>query len=231
MAAIAIGIVLASVLALSFQYFVEYRIDEQGRDEVENSARRGMALADARIGRVIAGLVELGRRGVDGCGAGRREALSALAFEIMPVTELAVVDRDGAILCTNHGLALGEQHVITRGAVRSGADIVIEVVTMGDRRRRMVRVRRMSPGGNGLSALIPAELLLAQVVPDGTPQRAHAVMTAPDGTAVVETGVKPSDDERDSDRIVATRTSDHFGLAVTSSMSRASLATSRSDMR
>jgi len=231
LAAVAIGIALASALALSFQYFVEYRIEQQGREEVENSAGRSIALANARIGRAIAGLVELERRGVDGCDAAHREALSAIAFEIMSVKELAVVNRDGAVLCTNHGLTLGEQHVITRHRIGSAADIVIEVVTMGERRRRMVRVRRAGPAGHSLAALIPAELLLAQVVPDGSPPRVQAVMVAPDGTMIVETSIKPPGHERDGDRIVATRKSDDYGLAVTASMSRASLATSRSDMR
>src|SRR5262245_39964945 len=231
MAAIAIGIVLASVLALSFQYFVEYRIEQQGRDEVENSARRGIALAEARIGRAIAGLVELGRRGIAGCSAAEREALGAIAFEIMPIKELAVVDGNGAVLCTSHGLDMGEQHVASRSMVRSAAGILLEIVTVGERRSRMVRVRRTSRDGNGVAALIPAELLLAQVVLDGGSQRAHAVMVAPDGTTIVETGRKAAGGEGDTDRIVATRKSDDYGLAVTSSMSRAGLATSRADMR
>jgi len=230
-AAIAIGIVLASVLALSFQYFVEYRIEQQGRDEVENSARRGIALAEARIGRAIAGLGELGRRGIAGCSAAEREALGAMAFEIMPVKELAVVDGNGAVLCTSHGLDMGEQHVASRSMVRSAAGILLEIVTVGERRSRMVRVRRTSRDGNGVAALIPAELLLAQVVLDGGSQRAHAVMVAPDGTTIVETGRKAPGGEGDTDRIVATRKSDDYGLAVTSSMSRAGLATSRADMR
>ena len=230
-AAIAIGIVLASVLALSFQYFVEYRIEQQGRDEVENVARRGIALAEARIGRAIAGLVELGRRGVAGCSAAEREALSAMAFEIMPVKELAVVDGDGTVLCTSHGLDMGEQHVASRSTVRSAAGVLLEIVTVGERGSRMVRVRRTSRDGNGVAALIPAELLLAQVVLDGGSQRAHAVMAAADGTTIVETGRKAAGDERDTDRIVATRKSNDYGLTVTSSMSRAGLATSRADMR
>jgi len=230
-AVISTGIVLASVLALSFQYFVEYRIEQQGRDEVENSARRGIALAEARIGRAIAGLVELGRRGISGCSAAEREALGAMAFEIMPVKELAVVDGNGAVLCTSHGLDMGEQHVASRSMVRSAAGVLLEIVAVGERRSRMVRVRRTSRDGKGVAALIPAELLLAQVVLDGGSQRAHAVMVAPDGTTIVETGRQAAGGEGDTDRIVATRKSDDYGLAVTSSMSRAGLATSRADMR
>src|SRR5215831_7988014 len=56
-------------------------------------------------------------------------------------------------------------------------------------------------------------------------------MVAPDGTTIVETGRKAAGGEGDTDRIVATRKSDDYGLAVTSSMSRAGLATSRADMR
>src|SRR5262245_35798496 len=122
LAAVAIGIALASVLALSLQYFVEHRVEQQGQEEVEIIAGRSIALADRRIARVCTGFAELGQLGVDGCTTTERQALSATAFEIMPIKELAIVDRNGAILCTNHGLALGELQVISRSAVRSAAN-------------------------------------------------------------------------------------------------------------
>ena len=230
LAAVAIGIVLATVLALSFQYFVEYRVEQLGREEIENNARRGIALANRRIGRTIAGLV---------AGSARHRRMQrgrARGPERDGVRAHAGQGARGrrpqrTPLCSNHGLALGEQRVASRSAGRAGADVFIEVVTIGNRRERMIRVRRMNRDGSGLAALIPAELLLAQLSPDGGFQRIHAVMVAHDGTKIGETGTTPAGGDRDIDRIVATRKSDDYGLAVTSSIPRAGLAASRQAMR
>jgi sensor c-di-GMP phosphodiesterase-like protein len=231
LAAVAIGMVLAAVLALSFQYFVEYRIEQLGRQEVENNARRGIALASRRIGGAVAGLIELSRRGVTGCSAAERQALSATAFELVAVKELAVVGPDGAILCTNHGPPLGAQRVTSRSKVRSSADLLIEVVALGDGLGRMVRVRHLNDDGSALAALIPAELLLPQLALDGGYQRAHALMVMHDGARIAETGATPVDHEPASDRITAVHKSDDYGLAILSSLPRASLAARRQDMR
>src|SRR5262245_57142724 len=119
LAAVAIGAVLAGVPVLSMQYMVDHYIEQQGRAEVELTARRGLALAEWRIRRVIAGLIELGSRGIDGCSVAERDALSVATFDIMPIKELAVVDPAGETLCTNHGLALGERRISSRNVARS----------------------------------------------------------------------------------------------------------------
>ncbi|HKG00753.1 MAG TPA: EAL domain-containing protein [Xanthobacteraceae bacterium] len=232
LAAVVIGIAVAGAPVLSLQYLVEHHIERQGRAEVEITARRGIALAESRIRRVIAGLIDLGNRGIDGCSLVEHEALSATAFDIMPIKELAVVDPSGKTLCTNHGLSLGERHIVSLNVARSAANMFVEVLTIGERRERMVRIRHMHrEGGNGLAALIPAELMLAQVSSDGGSLRPHALMAARDGTLIGETGVKPGADETDGDRVIATLKSKDYGMTITSSMSRTSLAASRSDVR
>src|SRR5262245_58486496 len=138
-------------------------------------------------------------------------------FDIMAIKELAVVDAAGETLCTNHGLNLGERQTVSRHAAQSEPNVIIEVGTMGARRDRMVRVRRMQGnGGNGLAASIPADMLLAQASVDG---QAHAVMVTSDGTLVGETGRKPAAHNA-GDRPSATLESRDYGLTITSMMSR-----------
>jgi len=227
LAAVAIGIALASAPVA----FVELYIDHQIRTEVELTAKRGIVLAETRIKRVLTGLDELGNRGISGCSTGEREALGAAMFDIMAIKELAVVDAAGETLCTNHGLNLRERQTVSRHAAPSDPNVIIEVVTLGTRRDRMVRVRRMQGnGGNGLAASIPADMLLAQASMDGNELRSHAVMVTSDGTVIGETGRKP--DAHDAgDRLAATLKSRDYGMTITSMMSRRSLSASRSDVR
>ena len=230
-AAIVIGIFLASASTFILQSSVDRRVEQRGREEVEGTARRGIALAEGRIRRVITGLDALNHAGVGSCSEADRERLNAVTLDIMPIKELAVVDPNGETLCTNHGFPARERRVVSRHATAIAANILIEVVIIGDRRERMVRVRRTNGDGeNGLAALIPSELLTPQIAPDGGLPRAHAIIATLDGTTIGQTGAA-RDDESDSDRLVATLRSENYGLVVTSSLSQWSLAELRSAMR
>jgi len=231
LAAVVAGLVLAGVPLLSAQYFLDRRIDTQGQQEVDATARRGMALAESRIAAVIAGLAALGDRGITACGPAEREALDVATFDTMAVKELAVVDPRGETLCTNHALGLAERHVVSRRPVGPSADTFIEVVDVGAPRRRMVRIHRANAaGGNGLAALIHSELLVPQIAPDGGSPRVHTVMAAGDGAVIGETGAAAATDQP-GDAVVSIAKSSRFGMKVTSSMSRASLAARRADLR
>jgi EAL domain-containing protein (putative c-di-GMP-specific phosphodiesterase class I) len=229
--AVVAGSVLAGVPVLSLQYAVDHRIEGQGREEVESTARRGMALVETRIRRVVAELGALGQRGVGGCSAADRNALNTTGFDITPVKEVAVLDRQGETLCTNHGLALGERQVLSRQPVADAANVFIEVVAIGGRKERMVRIHQTDhDGGNGLAALIPSELLLPQMSTEGGSPRAHVTLVTDDGTVIGETGVG-SVGKTGADLVTARLRSDAYRLTMTSSMLRNGLAAQQSDLR
>jgi sensor c-di-GMP phosphodiesterase-like protein len=229
--AVVAGVVLAGAPVLLLQVGVDYRIEQQGREDVESTARRGMALVETRIRRVIAELGALGRNGVGNCGAADRIALNAAAFEVTPIKEIAVLDPDGETLCTNHGLALGERQVLSRHAVADAANVFIEVVAIGQRKERMVRVHQAArDGGNGLAALIPTELLLPQMSTEGGSPRAHVTLVTKDGTLIGETGAGTAN-KPDSERVTVRLKSPAYRLTMTSSMSRKALAAEQSDLR
>jgi sensor c-di-GMP phosphodiesterase-like protein len=229
--AVGAGIVLAGVPVLLLQVAVDYRIEQQGREEVESTARRGMALVETRIRRVVAELGALDRSGIGGCSAAERNALNTTAFETMPIKEVAVLDPGGETLCTNHGLALGERQVLSRQPVAEAANVFIEVVGIGYRKERMIRVHQAGrEGGNGLAALIPTELLLPQISSEGGLPRAHVTLLTEDGTVIGETGVA-SASKSDGERVVARLRSDAYRLTMTSSMPRQGLAAEQSDLR
>lgn len=231
LAAVVIGAVLAGAPVLFLQHVVDRYIEQQGRSEVETTARRGVALAESRLKRVINGLVDLANRGIETCGPVERDALGAMTFDLMPVKELAVVDADGSVLCTNHGLPTGQRHVVSRGLSRAFADVFIEVMAIGERRERFVRVRRMSRSGKGLAALVPAELLLPQVAADGGALRPYSVMLTRDGTVIGETGSLTPEGDSDGERATALLRSKDYGLTITSTMARSTLVAARPDIR
>jgi sensor c-di-GMP phosphodiesterase-like protein len=229
--AVVAGIVLAGTPVVLLQVAVDHRIEQQGREEVESTARRGMALVEIRIRRVVAELGALDRSGVSGCSAADRNALNTTTFDITPIKELAVLDPHGETLCTNHSLVLGERQVLSRQEVAEAANVFIEVVAVGHRKERMVRIHQAGRGGgNGLAALIPSELLLPQMSTEGGSPRAHVILVTDDGTVIGETGVG-SASKTGADRVAARLRSDAYRLTMTSSMSRNGLAAEQSDLR
>src|SRR5262249_9324778 len=231
LAAVVIGAVLAGGPVLFVQHVVDRHIEQQGQAEVETTARRGIALAESRIKRVAAGLSALSGHGIDGCSAADRAALSAAAFDLATVKELAVVDAAGETLCTDHGLPLGQRRVVSSIATRSAANLLVEVIALDDRRDRFVRIRRTGRNGNGLAALVPAELMLPQTASDGGSLRAYTVGLTRDGTVIGESGTPSGDGEVEAERITTLLKSKDFGLTVNSAMSRAGAVAARSDIR
>jgi sensor c-di-GMP phosphodiesterase-like protein len=232
LAAAVVGILLAGAPVLFVQYLLDRYIQRQGHLEVEITAKRGMTLAESRVRRVIAGLTELGNRAIASCRGADLTALDAAMFDVWPIKELAVVGPGGETLCSNVGLPLGPRSIISRQTLAFAANIAIELLRIPERSENMVRIRRMNPdGGDGLAALLPAELFIPQVSTHGGPMRVRATMTMRDGTVIGESGAKWADGDPDEDRVVVVTPSDHYGLEMTTSMSRASLTASHGELR
>ena len=160
--AIAAGVALAAPPVAAFNLWLNGLVERQGQEELDLSARRSISLAEARIARSVAALDALASRGVDSCRAGHIEALRQATFATTPVKEISVVAADGRTLCSDIGGALEQRKVVASERLAADSDVLLEVVRLGDRPERMVRLRRPGSGSaNGLAALIPAELFNA----------------------------------------------------------------------
>jgi sensor c-di-GMP phosphodiesterase-like protein len=227
LAAIAVGIALAGVPAAAVHAWLNGYVEQQALYEAQSSARRAIALAEKRIGGVIAGLEDLARRGVVSCGRADVEAMHAMSFAVLPVKEVSVVGPDGGTLCTNLGLPPGQRQVISSHAIEPHPGLVLEVLSLGPRGEPAVRIRRVATGEVGLGVLVPADLFVPTVSSSGGPFSAGARVTMADGTVIAERS-PPHDIEEDL--IAAQQHSTSLGLVATVATSRASFVAAHADL-
>ncbi len=230
--AIAAGIVLAGLPIAAISYWASQFVERRGEVEVSLAAKRAILLAEHRIGLVIAGLTDLNSRGIASCSFEHIEAMHQMAFSTTPIKEIAVVGPGGQAYCTSLGLPFAREEIISRPVATSAPDFVIEVVHIKGRADPMLRIRRIvSDGKESLAALVPADLLMPKVSPDGGAFRTYSRLATREGTLIEEGGTKGADDESPQDRIVVNARSADYGLVVTASMSRAALYESYAGVR
>lgn len=207
----------------AFNFWLNGLIERQGQDEVDLSARRSMALAEGRTQRVIGVLDDLISRGIDNCAATQIQSLRRATFQATPIKELSLVGSDGQTLCNDLGIPLGARKVIGFQPLTKSGDVIFEVLRVGDRADRMVRIRRQLPSGQSIAALVPSELFVGQVSTNGTTMQAHMRTTLRDGTVVGEAGTLPSSSTADG-LFSATRKSERFNFAVAASLPKTAVA-------
>jgi sensor c-di-GMP phosphodiesterase-like protein len=230
--AIFAGIILAGVPVAAINFWAIQYVEQRGENEVSLAAKRAMLLAERRIGLVIAGLTDLSGRGISSCSFEQIEAMHQTAFSITPIKEVAVVGPEGQAYCTSLGLPFARDETISRPVATSAPDFVIEVVRIVGRSDPLVRVRRIAADGKeSLAALIPADLLMPKLSPDGGAFRTYSRLATRDGTLIEEGGLRMDEEESPRDRITVTDRSADFGLVVTASMSRSSLYESYAGVR
>ena len=98
-----IGVALAGPPVAVLNIWLSGLSERQARDELDQSARRSMALAEARIGRAVETLDELAVRGIDSCQPSHIDTLRQATFGATPVKELSIVDPNGRTLCNDVG--------------------------------------------------------------------------------------------------------------------------------
>ncbi len=230
--AIVVGVLLAGSPVAAFNFWLTSFVERQGREELEHSARRSVALAESRIVRATKALDELASRGIDSCRPAHVEALRQATFATTPVKEFSVIAVDGRTLCSDLGGPPEQRKVISSERATAGSEVLLEVVRLGDRPGQLVRVRRLGNGAaNGLAAMIPAELFLAQVSARGGPLDTHARMTTRGGTVITEAGVVPETAAGPDDVLVGTLQGTQYALSVTISLPRSSVAERQGDLR
>ena len=229
LAAIAIGVVLAGLPVAALNIWLSGVVDRQGREDLEQVARRQITLSEVRLAGAVAALDELASRGIDSCSVSHVDALRQATFTTRPVKELSIIAPDGRTLCTDVGNQLDERVVVSSEPLLPGSRNLMEVVRLGERPEQWIRVRRPgAEGGNGLAALIPAALFAPQVSDRGGAIK-FRMLTA-GGTLIAASG-KPMPSGDRGDTLVAGLSAGHFGLHATVSASRRAVATSQGDLR
>ena len=187
LAAIVLGLALAGIPAAAVHVWLSNYIERQAAGELDVVAKRVIALAETRLGAAIEALDDLTNRGVRSCAGSDLAAMNETSFSVTPVKEVSAVAPDGATLCTNLAVPLGERKVVSPPIASPYPGVIIEVLRIGDRADHVVRVRNTNgPDGAGLAVLIPADLFLPRTSSNGGPNRPRARIDTIDGTLVGE---------------------------------------------
>jgi sensor c-di-GMP phosphodiesterase-like protein len=192
--AIIVGVVLAGAPLIAFQFWLGGMINRQGQDEVDTSAKRATALAEARVVQVVAALDELAARGAGACQPSDLEAMRRASFNTTPIKEIAIVSPDGQTLCSDLSLALGRRRLLSSEPLAGADGYLFEIIQI-ENGQRMVRLRRQAGAGpNAIAALVPTLLFLPQVSTQGGTFNAYAHITTSSGVSIDEIGERPKDD-------------------------------------
>jgi sensor c-di-GMP phosphodiesterase-like protein len=144
--AVVVGVLLAGISYLAFNYWVEGVIDRQGEIEVGTAARRAIALAEARVRDTIGALDHLAGRGVNSCDPAQIEAMRQAAFSTIPVKEVSVVGPDAETLCTDLGLPLGDRRMVSSELLVGATGYSLDIIAWPGG-ERIVRLRRQVGAG------------------------------------------------------------------------------------
>lgn len=224
--AIAIGVLLAGAPLLAFNFWLGGVIDRQGQDEVDTSARRAIALAEARVTQVVNALDALAARGVVSCRPGDRETMRKASFDTTPIKEISIIGPDGQTLCTDLGLPLGQRKVVSTEPL-VGTDYLFDILDI-ENGPRMARLRRPA-GDHAIAALVPSLLFLPQVSTQGGPFSAYAHIATRSHVSIGAVGERP---RLDADQVFrATATSDKFGFAVEILTPRGRVTADQTDLK
>ncbi len=182
---------------------------------------------DVRVARAAALLDDLVERDVDveGCGTSQIELLRRSLSTAGAVKELSLVDIDGQTLCSDRGRRVASLELVSFTPT-THPNILLDVVRLGANGERMLRVRRlMAPSGASLAAILPPEVLLPQLAPDGTAFNGHASLALADGTVIGSVG--PDMDTLSMGRVRSNR----LGIVATVASTGGSVLAIKGDWR
>src|SRR4030088_2387101 len=80
LAAIGIGVVLAGPPVAALNIWLSGLAERQGREELDLTARRHMAMSEARLVRAVSTLDDLAARGIDSCRVSNVDAMRQTTF-------------------------------------------------------------------------------------------------------------------------------------------------------
>src|SRR5689334_6314809 len=104
----------------AFNIWLGGLVERQGRQELEVSAHRHMALSEARVDRVLAAIEDVAKRGINSCQPAHIEALRQATFTTFAVKEFSIIDADGRTLCTDVGSQPDQRRVVSSELLAAG---------------------------------------------------------------------------------------------------------------
>ncbi|MET0446339.1 MAG: EAL domain-containing protein [Pseudorhodoplanes sp.] len=229
--AIAVGVLLAGAPMMALDLWIDSVILRQGANDTETFAKRSVSLAEMRLGMALKGLEDLSKAGVDDCRPEHSELMKSTGLSIPWVKQMAVLGAAGQPLCGDLDLGGAPVSVISSRSVRN-SPALLEVVQIGDRPQRMVRLRQPAGRGpNSLSALLPSEVLVARMFLQSPIRGTYGQLALDDGTLIDEAGTRPQDSEALSALGGNARFSDKFGLRVATSYPQVDHGTTLAGLR
>jgi sensor c-di-GMP phosphodiesterase-like protein len=224
--AAALGVLVAAGSAYGFTSW----LTRQGEAEASVVADWSIGFFDQTIGGVVADLNRLAARDLDSCSTSDIETLRQAVFASGPVKELAVVAPSGETMCTDLGSAFAPRDVLASAAT-SNRNIMLDVVRFVGRNDRLLRVRLLAPERKpALAALVPIQLLVPRLAPNGDPLPGHASLALPDGTILGASGDEIGT-ARQNDYVSARARSERYGAVTTVTMPRGGTVAGYDDLR
>ncbi len=214
------GAVLACAGLWAFNYGTNQLVAQQAKDEVELAAQRKIALAENRIGRVVATLEELSRQGVDSCRPAQLDLARKAVFSNVMIKEISLIGADGQTLCATSGLPLISRKPLSSQQA-SAENLWIDVFSFGEVTDKILRIRRTGSGNApGLSALLLGSTIIAQSSTEGQALSGYGRIATRDGMLIGESGAHVDPGFSEDSPLVASSSSERYGLNVSMSMSR-----------
>lgn len=219
--------VLAAVVPV---YCLTTWLQGQGVTEVSVAADWSVAVVDLTIDRAIGRLQDLAKRGVDSCNAANIDTLRQGVVTAAAIKELALVGPSGQTLCTDMGTSFPAPDVLASAAT-SDPNIMLDVVREAGRDDRLLRIRLVSQQRKpALAAMLPVDLLLPQIAPDGSARQSYARLTLADGTLIGAAGDETVEGLGD-ERISAQARSKRYGSVAMVTMPRTGNIASYRDLQ
>jgi sensor c-di-GMP phosphodiesterase-like protein len=224
--AAALGILIAAAPVYWFTNWLQ----QQGEAEVSVASDASIAFVDMTIGQVAKKLDEIDSSGVDSCTGANVDTLRRAVFAASAIKELALVGPSGQTLCTDVGTAFAPRDVLASAAT-SDPRVMLDVLRLVGGDERLLRIRLVEPQRKpALAAIVPADTLLPQLEPDGSPLQGSARLTLADGSVIGVSGDQTLDAPHD-DYVSAQARSKRFGPVMTVMLHRSGTIASYNDLR
>ena len=194
------------------------------------AASWSIRLIDLTIDRIAVTLGELSKRGVDSCTPDNIESLRQSVFESGPIKELALVGPGGRVLCSDAGSSYESRDILATAAT-ADRNIMLDVVRLSSRDDNLLRIRLLTAQRKpALAALVPVDLLLPKVAPDGGALSGRTRIALADGTVLGapadETGSLPQ-----AVYVSGRARSERYGTVATVTMQRQGTIAGYDDLR
>ncbi|CUU41533.1 EAL domain-containing protein [Blastochloris viridis] len=197
----------AGLIAFGIEAGTDVILRERGAAQAALQAKDILVRAEARLHRSAAALADLVAGGVKTCRQGDIEAMRRAVYATTPLKEVALVDAQGAVLCSHHGFGSDHRGMTAEQAI-AGTSLTMSMVRFGDGQEPALRLR-VAVGQHYLTVLVPAEVFETDDV--AAPAQGLGIRLM---LAGVPTVLRPLGEPVDSDDVQVATGSGQFPVSV-----------------